>query len=246
MLRTSHSNARFGQAQLAQLSPRARVASRLLRPPYAPRCSARRRTFRVYGSPARERGPQSRAATPQSARAAQTHQIAVAELQRQHRFAKRQLTLVARIRTPEHAGRCDCASACCSSSVSQACLAGRPRCRATQQRAPPTRGGQAVAAAGHLARCQTLGGAHRRQRARVAHTTGLSVSSRCCWYWCARCARERSGSPLDDTLSQRELPHSRHTGTLQLHALLQHARAVPFELLSSFSTTIEDVSPSQI
>jgi ankyrin repeat protein len=31
----------------------------------------------------------------------------------------------------------------------------------------------------------------------------------------------RSGSPLDDTLSQRELPHSRHTGTLQLHTLLQ-------------------------
>jgi hypothetical protein len=65
----------------------------------------------------------------------------------------------------------------------------------------------------------------------VAHTSGLDVSSRWCWCWCwcARCAQERSGSPLDDTLSQRELPHSRHTGTLQLDAV----RAVPFELLSS-------------
>jgi hypothetical protein len=40
--------------------------------------------------------------------------------------------------------------------------------------------GQAVAAAGHLARCQTPAGAHCRQQVRVAHTTGLSVSSRCC------------------------------------------------------------------
>ena len=50
------------------------------------------------------------------------HQIAVAELQRRHRFAERQLKLVARIRAPEHAGRCDCSSACCSSAVSQACV----------------------------------------------------------------------------------------------------------------------------
>jgi hypothetical protein len=99
-------------------------------------------------------------------------------------------------------------------------LAGRPRCRATQQQEPPTCCGQAVAAAGHLARCRTQAGAHRRQRARVAHTTGLSVSSRWCWCWCARCARERSGSPLNETLSQRELQHSRHSGTLQLHVLL--------------------------
>ena len=125
-------------------------------------------------------------------------------------------------------------------------LAGRPRCRATQQRAPPMRGGQAVAAAGHLARCRTQSGAHRRQRARVAHKTGLSVSSRCCWCWCARCARERSGSPLDDTLSQRELPHSRHTGTLQIHVLLH--MYVPCR--SSFSLPsrqlkIDDVSASQ-
>jgi hypothetical protein len=58
--------------------------------------------------------------------------------------------------------------------------------------------------------------------------------------------RTRKVGPLDDTLSQRELPHSMHTGTLQLHAL-QHMSAVPFELLSSFNTTIEDVcSQSQI
>jgi hypothetical protein len=57
-----------------------------------------------------------------------------------------------------------------------------------------------------------------RQQARTAdserewHTQQVSsVSSRCCWCWCARCARERSGSPFDDTLSQRELPHSRGT-----------------------------------
>jgi hypothetical protein len=66
--------------------------------------------------------------------------------------------------------------------------------------------------------------------------------------------RERSGSPLDDTLSQRELRHSGHTGTLQLHALLQsfslafsaqlHALLQSFSL--AFSTTTEDVSPSQL
>ena len=49
----------------------------------------------------------------------------------------------------------------------------------------------------------------------------------------------RRGAGADDTLSQRELPHSRHTGTLQLHALLQHVRAVPFELLSSFSRRLK-------
>jgi hypothetical protein len=66
------------------------------------------------------------------------HQIAVAELHCHHLFAERQLKLVARIRASEHAG--DCASACCSSAVSQGVrLAGRPRCRATQQRAPLTR-----------------------------------------------------------------------------------------------------------
>jgi hypothetical protein len=39
---------------------------------------------------------------------------------------------------PEHADRCDCASACCSSAEPGKRLAGRPRCRATQQRASPT------------------------------------------------------------------------------------------------------------
>jgi hypothetical protein len=231
---------------------RARVASRLVRPPGTgtPGCSARRHTLRVYGSPARTRECRATKSRRHAAiaRAAQTHQIAVAELQRRHRFAERQLKFVARIRAPENAGRCDCASAClleCSEPGVR--LAGRPRCRATQQRAPPMRGGQAVAAAGHLARCQAPAGAHRRQRARVAHTTGLSVSSR--WYWCG-CASMRTrkvgGSPLDAMLSQRELPHSRHTGTLQATRIAEHVRAVPFELLSSFSTTIEDVSHSQI
>jgi hypothetical protein len=90
----------------------------------------------------------------------------------------------------------------------------------------------------------------KRQRARTAdserelhfaHTTGLSVSLRCCW-----CC-ERSRSPLDDTVSQSELPHSMHTDTdtLQLHASLHMYVPCRFELLSSFSTTIEDVSPSQ-
>jgi hypothetical protein len=163
------------------------------------------------------------------------HQIAVAELHCHHLFAERQLKLVARIRASEHAG--DCASACCSSAVSQGVrLAGRPRCRATQQRAPPTRGGQAVSAAGHLARCRTPAGAHRRQRARVAHTTGLSVSSRCCWCWCARCAQERSGSPLDDTLSQRELPHLAHkVALLHMHVLSSERSQVT-------SSTIADVA----
>jgi hypothetical protein len=72
------------------------------------------------------------------ARAAQTHQIAVAELQRRHRFAERQLKLVARIRAPEHAGRCDCASACCTSAVSQACVSlvvrGVGRCSSERHR----------------------------------------------------------------------------------------------------------------
>jgi hypothetical protein len=84
---------------------RARVASRLVRPSCAPRCSARHHTLRVYGSPAREcRATKSRRHAA-IARAAQTHKIAVAELQRRHRFAERQLKPVARIRAPEHAGR---------------------------------------------------------------------------------------------------------------------------------------------
>ena len=100
---------------------RARVVSRLVRPPCAPCCSARRRTLRVYGSPARKcRATKSRRHAA-IARAAQTHQIAVTELQRRHRLAERQLKLVARNRAPEHAGS-DCASACCSSAVSQACV----------------------------------------------------------------------------------------------------------------------------
>ena len=65
----------------------------------------------------RQRASAGRAAA--IARATQTHQIAVAELQRRQRFAERRLKLVARIRAPEYAGRCDCASACCSSAVSQ-------------------------------------------------------------------------------------------------------------------------------
>jgi hypothetical protein len=49
----------------------------------------------VYWSPAREcRATKSRRHAA-IARAAQTHQIAVAELQRRHRFAERQLKLVA-------------------------------------------------------------------------------------------------------------------------------------------------------
>jgi hypothetical protein len=76
----------------------------------------------VYESPSREcRATKSRRHAA-IARAPQTHQIAVAELRRRHRFAERQLKLVARIRAPEHAGRCDCASACCTSAVSQACV----------------------------------------------------------------------------------------------------------------------------
>jgi hypothetical protein len=58
--------------------------------------------------------------------------------------------------------------------------------------------------------------------------------------------RERSGS-LDDTLSQRELPHSRHTGKLHsdTHCCTCGCRAFRASLFF-FSTTIEDVSQSQI
>jgi hypothetical protein len=77
-----------------------------------------------------------------------------------------------------------------------------------------------------------------RQRVRVTH---IARSQRV-----SRCAQERSGSPLDDTLSQRELPHSR--GTLAHYSLLH--LYVPsrssFLSVSFFSTTIEDVSHSQI
>ncbi len=104
------------------------------------------------------------------------------------------------------------------------------------QRAPPTRGGQAVAVIWLFAKRNQARTADS-QREWHTHTSGLSVSSRCCWCWCARCARERSGSPLDDTLSQRELPHSRHTGTLQLHAL-QHMY-VPCRLLSSLKMSLK-------
>ena len=191
-------------------------------PRQAPLRSARRHTLRVHGTPAREcRAIKSRRhaaisscradAPDRSCRAAAPSSLCRAPAQtrraNQGAGAGGQVRLRQRLLLE-----------CSEPGVR---LAGRPRCR----------GGQAVAAAGHLARCQAQSGAHRRQRARVAHTSGLDVSSRWCWCWCwcARCAQERSGSPLDDTLSQRELPHSRHTGTLQLDAV----RAVPFELLSS-------------
>jgi hypothetical protein len=90
-----------------------------------------------------------------------------------------------------------------------------------------------------------------RQQARTAdskcewHTQQVSVFA-VVLVLVPRCARERSGSPLEDTLSQRELPHSRHTGTLQL-LVLQHMY-VPCR--SSFSLpsrgVLEDVSQSQI
>ncbi len=53
-------------------------------------------------------------------------------------------------------------------------LAGRPRCRATQQRAPPTRGGQAVAAAGHLACCNAI-----RRSPPTASASGTHNWSQC-------------------------------------------------------------------
>jgi hypothetical protein len=73
----------------------------------------------------------------------------------------------------------------------------------------------------------------RPQRARVAHTTGLGFIA--VLLVVVRQMRMRKvGSPLDDTLSQRELPHSRHTGTLQATRIAAHVRvrAVPLELLS--------------
>ncbi len=217
--------------------------SRLVTPTCAPRCSARRQMLRVYESPSRERECRATKSRRHAAiaGAAQTHQIAVAELHHRHRFAERQLKLVARIRAPEHAGRCDCASACCSSAVSQACVSlvvrgvGR-RSNERHRRAADKR-----------LLLLWIWLVAERQQARTAdserewHTQQVSAFRRGAgWCWCARCAQERSGSPLDDTLSQRELPHSRHTGTLQLHALLQHVRAVPSSLF------LEDVSPSQI
>jgi hypothetical protein len=125
-------------------------------------------------------------------------------------------------------------------------LASRPRCRATQQRAPPARGGLSGCCCRSSGSLGAPAGAHRRQRARVAHTTDLSVPSRCCWCWCARCAQERSRSPLEDTQSQRELPHSRHTGTLQLHALLHMYVPCHSSFSLPSSRAIEDVSQSQI
>jgi hypothetical protein len=167
-------------------------------------------------------GPQSRAATPPSARAAQTHQIAVAELQRRHRFAERQLKFVARIRAPEHAGRCDCASACCSSAVSQPCVS--LVVRGVGQRSSE-RHRRAADKRLLLRSSGSLGapaGAHRRQRARVAHT-GLSVLSRCCWCWCARCAEERSGSPLDVKARVAALWAHWHTTATRIAAHVRRA-----------------------
>jgi hypothetical protein len=98
-------------------------------------------------------------------------------------------------------------------------LAGRPRCRATQ----------------HERHRRAADKRLRRSSGSLPSASGCTpptASAICTHNWsqrfvavllvllCARCARERSGPPLDDTLSQRELPHSKHTGTLQLHALL--------------------------
>ena len=121
VLRTSHSNARFGQAQLNSQA-RARVVSRLVRPSCVPRCSTQRHTLRVYGSPAREcRATKSRRRAAISSCRADAPDRSYRAASRQP-LRRRQLKLVARIRAPEQAGRCDCASACCSSAVSQACV----------------------------------------------------------------------------------------------------------------------------
>jgi hypothetical protein len=240
VLRASHSNARFGQSQFAHLSARARVVSHLVRPPCAPRCSARHRTLRVYGSPEREcRATKSRRhAAQNSCRAA--HQIAVVELLRQHRFAERQLKLVVRIRAPEHADRCDCASACCSSTVSLACIS--LVVRGVGQRSSERH----RRAADKRLLLPVIWLVAERQRWRTAdserewHTQQVSVFRRG-GAGAGVHAHKRGRARRDDTLSQRELPHSTNTGTLKLHV-----RVVPFELLSSFSTTIADVSQSQI
>ncbi len=77
-------------------------------------------------------GPQSRNATPPSARAAQTPQIAVAELQHRQRFAKRRLKLVVRTGAGARGEvrlRQRLLLECSEPGVR---LAGRPRSRATQ------------------------------------------------------------------------------------------------------------------
>jgi hypothetical protein len=104
-------NSRLGKhdTRTSRRGSRARVGSRLV---WLARLVVALSTVR-FARTDRQRasaGPQSRAATPPSAHAAQTHQIAVAELQCRHRFAERKLKPVARIRAPKHADRCDCAS----------------------------------------------------------------------------------------------------------------------------------------
>jgi hypothetical protein len=94
-------------------------------------------------------------------------------------------------------------------------LTGRPRCRATQQRAPPTRGGQALL-------LPVILFVAKRNQARTAdsermwHTQQVSAFHRGVAGAGAPDAHEKGRARrVDDTLSQRELPHSRHTGTLQ-------------------------------
>ncbi len=79
--------------------------------------------------------------------------------------------------------------------------------------------------------------AHRRQQTQVVHTPLVSAESsrwwwRCCW--CASCTRERSDSPLDDTLSQRVLPHLLHPTSA-----VPSERSTCFLSLSFFSTRLK-------
>jgi hypothetical protein len=238
-------NARFGEAQLAHLSARARVASRLVRPPCAPRCSARRRTIRVYGSPVRERArPQSRAATPPSLMPHRRTRSQLPRLQRRHRFDERQLKLVARIRAPSTRASATAPALACSSAVSQACVSlvvrgvGR---RSTERHRRRRTSGCCCRSSG------SLPNAIRRTppTASASGTHNRSQCSRWCWCWCADAhekGRARRSTTRCHSASWRTQAHWQTTAT----RIAAHVRAVPFELLSSFSTTIEDVSQSQI
>jgi hypothetical protein len=121
VLRTPHSNARFGQAQLAHLS-----SSGSCRVP--PRKAALRASLKrsvPYDSRVRvasARVPGHKVAPPRR------HQLRADAPDRSCRAAAPSSLRRAPAQTrradqaPEHAGQCDCASACCSSAVSQACV----------------------------------------------------------------------------------------------------------------------------
>ncbi len=185
--------------------------------------------FACTGRQRASAGPQSRAATPPSL-------VPRRRTRSQLPSCSAVITSPSGSNSSRESGRrrsrCDCASACCSSAVSQACVSLVVRgVGATQQRAPPTRGGQAVAAAGHLARCQTQSGAPPTASASGTHNSSQRFVAMVLVL--VRQMRTRKVG-LAASTTHCHSASCRTLGTLAHYSFTRiaaHVCAVPFELL---------------